>query len=231
MALITDAEGTARSARNVQTRTRPSPSCARTANVTRPWRRSAYRRAAATPGRQGARAAACVAGRAGVEPRASTAAITASISSRDGVRRAGRVRYHVHLSVMSNDVTRAFDAHADEYEAQRRRLVPCFDAFYGAAVEALAPVPVKRVLDLGAGTGTLSVRIAEAHPEARFVLVDGAPAMLERAAAAPAPRVSPRPPPPRWATVPSRSSPTCATRSPRGRSAPWSARWRSTTST
>jgi tRNA (cmo5U34)-methyltransferase len=85
---------------------------------------------------------------------------------------------------MSNDVTRAFDAHADDYEAQRRRLVPCFDAFYGAAVRALAPVPVKRVLDLGAGTGTLSVLIAEAHPEARFVLVDGAPAMLERAAAA-----------------------------------------------
>jgi tRNA (cmo5U34)-methyltransferase len=85
---------------------------------------------------------------------------------------------------MSDSATAAFDAHASDYDALRRRLVPCFDAFYGAAVRALDTVPAKRVLDLGAGTGALSLRIAEAFPRAELVLVDGAPAMLERASAA-----------------------------------------------
>jgi tRNA (cmo5U34)-methyltransferase len=37
------------------------------------------------------------------------------------------------------------------------------------------------VLDLGAGTGMLAARVAAAHPDARLVLVDGAPAMLDQA--------------------------------------------------
>ncbi|MCW3003549.1 MAG: class SAM-dependent methyltransferase [Conexibacter sp.] len=79
-----------------------------------------------------------------------------------------------------------FDAVAAEYEAPRRRLIPPFDAFYGTAVDALtmlgrAPV---RVLDLGAGTGMLAARVAQAYPGAELVLVDGAPAMLEQARAA-----------------------------------------------
>lgn len=84
------------------------------------------------------------------------------------------------------DATAAFDAHAGGYDALRRRLVPGFDAFYGAAVGALslADGPLRRVLDIGAGTGVLSMRVAAAHPEAELVLLDGAPAMLERAKAA-----------------------------------------------
>jgi len=54
-----------------------------------------------------------------------------------------------------HDARRIFDAHADDYDALRRRLVPCFDALYGAAVGALslASRPLERVLDVGAGTG------------------------------------------------------------------------------
>jgi len=76
-----------------------------------------------------------------------------------------------------------FDAQAADYEAPRRRLVPCFDAFYGTAVDALAMLgrPPARVLDLGAGTGILAARVAAAYPEAELVLTDGAPAMLEQA--------------------------------------------------
>src|SRR5205085_1016115 len=37
---------------------------------------------------------------------------------------------------------------------------------------------------LGAGTGALSVAVARAHPDAQLTLLDGAPAMLERARAA-----------------------------------------------
>ena len=76
-----------------------------------------------------------------------------------------------------------FDAHAAAYEAPRRRLIPPFDAFYGTAVDALTmlPAPPRRVLDLGAGTGLLSARVAAAYPDAEYVLVDGAPAMLAQA--------------------------------------------------
>jgi tRNA (cmo5U34)-methyltransferase len=79
----------------------------------------------------------------------------------------------------------AFDAHAAEYEALRRRLVPPFAAFYGTAIEALslAAQPPRRVLDLGAGTGLLSRFVREAFPQAELVLLDGAPAMLDEARA------------------------------------------------
>jgi len=76
-----------------------------------------------------------------------------------------------------------FDRWVDTYDADRRVLIPCFDAFYGTAAEAAAldrSGPV-RVLDLGAGTGLLSSVLAGSLPEASFVLLDEAPAMLERA--------------------------------------------------
>jgi tRNA (cmo5U34)-methyltransferase len=81
------------------------------------------------------------------------------------------------------DAAQVFDAHASDYDALRRRLVPPFDAFYATAVDAVtaADRPVRRVLDLGAGTGVLARRIASALPDAELVLLDGAPAMLEQA--------------------------------------------------
>ncbi|NES12655.1 MULTISPECIES: class I SAM-dependent methyltransferase [Micromonospora] len=83
-------------------------------------------------------------------------------------------------------VADAFDAVAASYDQARRRLVPCFDAFYGTAVEVAAP-PLRaalaagrtpEVLDLGAGTGLLSVLLAAAVPGIRLTLVDAAPGML-----------------------------------------------------
>jgi tRNA (cmo5U34)-methyltransferase len=77
-----------------------------------------------------------------------------------------------------------FEAHAGGYDDElRRRLIPPFDEFYGAAVAALAcrVHPRRRILDLGAGTGLLSGFVAEAHPDVELVLLDAAPAMLERA--------------------------------------------------
>ncbi|MCU1370842.1 MAG: SAM-dependent methyltransferase [Ilumatobacteraceae bacterium] len=77
-----------------------------------------------------------------------------------------------------------FDRWVDTYDGDRRVLIPCFDAFYGTAAEAAAldrSGPV-RVLDLGAGTGLLASVLAQALPEAELVLLDEAPAMLERAA-------------------------------------------------
>ncbi len=81
------------------------------------------------------------------------------------------------------DAAALFAAHAASYDGARRALIPPFDRFYGAAVEALelAGAPPARVLDLGAGTGLLSGMVAAAHPGAELVLVDGAPAMLDLA--------------------------------------------------
>ena len=76
-----------------------------------------------------------------------------------------------------------FDRWVDTYDADRRVLIPCFDAFYGTAAEAAAldrggPV---RILDLGAGTGLLASVLAGSLPDAELVLLDEAPAMLEKA--------------------------------------------------
>jgi tRNA (cmo5U34)-methyltransferase len=78
----------------------------------------------------------------------------------------------------------AFSAHAPEYTAQRRRLVPAYDAFYGAVVDVLrllGDAGVRRVLDLGAGTGLLSAEIAAAFPSTRIELLDGSAPMLDEA--------------------------------------------------
>lgn len=82
-----------------------------------------------------------------------------------------------------------FDAEAASYS--RRRLVPCFDAFYASAVRAIelaAPGPLAAVLDLGCGTGVLAAMVADATPGAQLTLLDGAPAMVEQAATALGPR-------------------------------------------
>jgi tRNA (cmo5U34)-methyltransferase len=78
-----------------------------------------------------------------------------------------------------------FAAHAPQYTALRRRLVPGYDEFYGTAVDALrlAARPPKRVLDLGAGTGLMSAHVLDAFPDARVELFDAAEPMLDEARA------------------------------------------------
>ena len=71
-------------------------------------------------------------------------------------------------------------AGADVYDQARRKLVPCFDDFYRAALDLLPFAPEARfeVLDLGAGTGLLSAMIAEMFPKAQLTLFDLTPEML-----------------------------------------------------
>lgn len=76
-----------------------------------------------------------------------------------------------------------FNEHAETYNAARRRLIPSFEEFYGATVEAiaLAGSSPRRILDLGAGTGILSAMVLDAYPEATVTLLDGASLMLDQA--------------------------------------------------
>jgi tRNA (cmo5U34)-methyltransferase len=78
-----------------------------------------------------------------------------------------------------------FSAHARDYDALRRRLVPSYDALYGAVADtlALSAQPPRRVLDLGAGTGLLSEVIASACPGVTIELLDASEAMLAQARA------------------------------------------------
>jgi tRNA (cmo5U34)-methyltransferase len=86
---------------------------------------------------------------------------------------------------MSSGAVAQFHGISGEYEDLRRRVVPDYDAFYGTAVDALglSRREVRRVLDLGAGTGLLSGHVLAAHPDVELTLQDGAAGMLEQARA------------------------------------------------
>lgn len=82
------------------------------------------------------------------------------------------------------DVGSAFDADAEGYDRERRMLIPCFDSFYGNAIEVIRDWGVPqhaRVADLGAGTGLFSAMVSMELPDASFQLLDISSEMLARA--------------------------------------------------
>jgi tRNA (cmo5U34)-methyltransferase len=69
------------------------------------------------------------------------------------------------------------------YDVEIRRFIPGYDAMLDEAAAAVLEMGgAPHVVDLGAGTGSLTDRIAHVVPDARFTLIDIDPAMLERAA-------------------------------------------------
>jgi tRNA (cmo5U34)-methyltransferase len=80
----------------------------------------------------------------------------------------------------------AFNRDAADYDATRRGLIPCFDAFYGAAFDLIADwrgaeTGPLRVLDLGAGTGLFAAMVLERYPDAQIHLLDASEGMLDQA--------------------------------------------------
>lgn len=73
---------------------------------------------------------------------------------------------------------------ASNYDSERRRLIPCFDDFYGSVGELIARhySTVPRMLDLGAGTGIVSASVVARVSVDQLTLLDQSAAMLERAA-------------------------------------------------
>ena len=73
-----------------------------------------------------------------------------------------------------------FDITAATYDADRAKLIPCYDAFYRRTTD-LIPGGARNILDLGAGTGLLSAFVRQWYPEAHIHLLDVSAPMLERA--------------------------------------------------
>ena len=73
---------------------------------------------------------------------------------------------------------------ASTYDTERRRLIRCFDEFYGTVGELVARFcpDSPRILDLGADTGILSAAIVDRIATAQFHLLDASPEMLRQAA-------------------------------------------------
>jgi tRNA (cmo5U34)-methyltransferase len=79
-----------------------------------------------------------------------------------------------------NDVVLKFDQIAQEYDNQRRKLIPCFDDFYNISVSiADSENECPNILDLGAGTGLLSSLMLKRHPSANLTLIDISEKMME----------------------------------------------------
>jgi SAM-dependent methyltransferase len=92
------------------------------------------------------------------------------------------------MPTMTQTATSAllFSRDADGYDALRRRLIPCFDDFYGASLRLIRdwrPAGAIDVLDIGAGTGLFSAMVLAQNPIGSLCLLDASAAMLEHARA------------------------------------------------
>ena len=81
---------------------------------------------------------------------------------------------------MTSSTQDVFDRTAATYDADRAKLIPCFEPFYRWAVDLIPPTALN-ILDLGAGTGLLSAFVRERFPKANIRLMDNSEPMLARA--------------------------------------------------
>ncbi len=72
-----------------------------------------------------------------------------------------------------------FSQGAEEYDKQRRHVIPCLEDLYRITVD-LANVenPKPKILDLGAGTGLLTLHLHNKYPDGDFLLLDLSEEML-----------------------------------------------------
>jgi len=90
------------------------------------------------------------------------------------------------MSTGEANAAAVFTRDADSYDSLRRKLIPCFDAFYGTALTLIDRWKTRedfRILDIGAGTGMFSAMVLERHPQARLCLLDASEGMLDKAKA------------------------------------------------
>jgi len=78
---------------------------------------------------------------------------------------------------LPNSATGYFGSMADSYDSLIHRAVPRYDEMIARLLDYLPPDP-RRVLELGCGTGNLSLRLAKTFPRAELTLVDGSAEMI-----------------------------------------------------
>lgn len=73
-----------------------------------------------------------------------------------------------------------FDEVSQQYDTQRRKLIPCFDDFYTLST-SIADIAndAPTIVDIGAGTGLLSAHLLERYPDAKLILIDISEKMLD----------------------------------------------------
>jgi trans-aconitate 2-methyltransferase len=71
-----------------------------------------------------------------------------------------------------------FGGMVESYDSLIRRAVPRYEEMTSRLVEYL-PVVAGHILELGCGTGNLSLRLAGRYPDSRFTFVDASPEMIE----------------------------------------------------
>ena len=78
------------------------------------------------------------------------------------------------------NIEEQFNLIAEEYDANRKKFITCFEDYYKSTTKFIASniTEPKRVLDLGAGTGLLSYFWYCHFPASEYVLVDIADDML-----------------------------------------------------
>ena len=70
-----------------------------------------------------------------------------------------------------------FGAIAERYDSLARRGMPRYGEMLSALID-VTPDRVEDVLELGCGTGALTVRLSGRYPEAKLLALDGAPEMV-----------------------------------------------------
>ncbi len=78
---------------------------------------------------------------------------------------------------MPNNTQAVFDATASTYDRDRSRLIPGYDRLYSRALE-LIPPQAKNIVDLGAGSGLLTILLRQRFPVAHIHLIDFSAPML-----------------------------------------------------
>ena len=79
----------------------------------------------------------------------------------------------------NSEVKKAFDEAAENYDTNRKEIVPYMELYYNTAVELTKDFKNPRIMELGAGTGILTELLHDLHPESAITLVDMSANMLE----------------------------------------------------
>lgn len=79
---------------------------------------------------------------------------------------------------MADNAAEYFGGMIESYDSLIRRAVPRYEEMTQRLLEYL-PERTGSVLELGCGTGNLSLRLAAKYPDARLILVDASPEMID----------------------------------------------------